>query len=270
MGRFVKQFIYGGAFLLIIGLVVWGMYRAFVPAPTCFDGIQNQGEEGIDCGAVCGKACPVPVQALQVLPIQFIRNADGSWDALAHLENVNSTYGAARADYALTIQSATGATLASRTGSTYVNPIQPRYLDVPLGKLSTAPASASLQVPANGVQWAELALNAAGSVQFVVRNETLAPAASAFHYEATVTNRSDFDFNQVDIVVLLDDAAGRIIAAGSTVVQTLVANETRAFTVDWPFTISGVVRAQVFVSTNVFDNTNFLRTYGAPNQFPGQ
>jgi hypothetical protein len=28
------------------------------PAPTCSDGIQNQGETGIDCGGPCGAACP--------------------------------------------------------------------------------------------------------------------------------------------------------------------------------------------------------------------
>ena len=28
------------------------------PCPSCFDGIQNQGEEGIDCGGPCEKPCP--------------------------------------------------------------------------------------------------------------------------------------------------------------------------------------------------------------------
>jgi len=30
-----------------------------LPCPSCFDGIQNQGEEGIDCGGPCEKPCPV-------------------------------------------------------------------------------------------------------------------------------------------------------------------------------------------------------------------
>src|SRR5208283_2039556 len=28
------------------------------PVPTCTDGIQNQGETGIDCGGPCPNACP--------------------------------------------------------------------------------------------------------------------------------------------------------------------------------------------------------------------
>lgn len=30
------------------------------PAPTCFDGIQNQGETGVDCGGPCIAICPPP------------------------------------------------------------------------------------------------------------------------------------------------------------------------------------------------------------------
>lgn len=29
-------------------------------APTCSDGLQNQGERGVDCGGPCGKECPHP------------------------------------------------------------------------------------------------------------------------------------------------------------------------------------------------------------------
>ncbi|MBA3064448.1 hypothetical protein FP803_03340, partial [Candidatus Woesearchaeota archaeon] len=34
------------------------------PCPTCFDGIQNQGEEGIDCGGPC-KPCPICFDGIQ-------------------------------------------------------------------------------------------------------------------------------------------------------------------------------------------------------------
>ena len=56
--RLVKQLLYGGVLILIIaGAAVWIYRGAIFIAPTCSDGIQNQTEEGIDCGAICGISC---------------------------------------------------------------------------------------------------------------------------------------------------------------------------------------------------------------------
>ena len=67
--RFVKQLLFGGIFLAIIGGIGWWFFRLAVPAPSCTDGIQNGQEEGLDCGTVCGKSCPAPVQSLTVAPV---------------------------------------------------------------------------------------------------------------------------------------------------------------------------------------------------------
>lgn len=267
MGRLTKQLIIGGIFLAIALLVVWRVYRVFVPAPTCTDGIRNGQEEGVDCGVICGKLCQAPVRALQNLPVQFIRYGNGSYDALAHLENPNTTYGAPRVDYTLTVADSSGKELLVRRGRTYVNPVQPRYLVFPLTGLTGVPASAQLQFAPTDVQWAALNVDAAGSVQFAVRGDRLEPASSSFRYQATVLNNSHFDFDQVDVTVLLYDDAGQLAGAGTTILKTLKAGEERGITVDWPFAIPAAVRAQAVVGTNIFENSNYLRTYGSPEQF---
>ena len=43
------------AIILIVGLPA---FLLLYKAPTCFDGKQNQGEGGIDCGGPCVKLCP--------------------------------------------------------------------------------------------------------------------------------------------------------------------------------------------------------------------
>jgi hypothetical protein len=268
MTRLLKQLIFGGIYLAIIAAVLYGGYRLFVPAANCSDGIQNGREEGVDCGALaCGKLCAAPVKALEAKPVELIENSDGSWDALVHLENPNGAYGASRVDYMLTVSDASGTVLATRRGNTYVNPVQPRYLVFPFGKLATAPAKAELQFDPAAVEWAALSVDAAGSVEFAVRGDTLAPTDGTLRYEATVTNHSRFDFNEVDATVLLYDASGKVVGAGSTVVRTLLANETRGFIVDWPFAVPGAVRNQAFVGTNIFSNANYIREYGSPQEF---
>jgi len=56
--RVFKQVLYGGLLIAIIGVALLIIYRGslFTPA-TCSDEIQNQREDGIDCGAVCGISC---------------------------------------------------------------------------------------------------------------------------------------------------------------------------------------------------------------------
>lgn len=269
MTRLLKQLLFGGLFLGIFLAVAWFGYRLVVPAPSCTDGVQNGAEEGVDCGArACGVLCAAPVRVLESRPVRLITNADGSWDALVQLENPNTAYGAKRVDYTLTVTDASGAQVAVRRGNTYVNPAQPRYLLFPLGKPETTPAKAELQFDPAAVEWAALSVDAAGSVEFVVRGDTLTPDGT-LRYEATVTNRSRFDFNEVDVTVLLYDASGAVVGAGSTVVRTLVANETRAFVVDWPFPVPAAVDNDAFVGTNIFSNENYLREYGSPGSGQG-
>lgn len=269
MNRFAKQLFYGLFFLAILGVIAWGFYRLAVPAPTCTDGVKDGAEEGVDCGAVCGTSCPPVLLPLDNKGVQLIRNTNGTWDALAHLENPNGIYGAGRIDYQLIVKDAGGTTMATRTGFTYANPAQPRYLDVPLGSLTGTPVSAALQFDPATVQWAALTVDAAGTVQFGVRNESLASSSAGVAYQATVTNRSSFDFDSVDVVVLLEDASGSVVGAGSTVMRTLVSGETRGISLTWPFAVPGAVRTQVIVGTNLFSNANYLKTYGSPERVQG-
>jgi hypothetical protein len=267
MSRVFKQLVFGSIYLALIGGLIWGAYRSAVPAPRCDDGRMNGREEGVDCGVVCGKLCAAPVQALENLPTQIIENSDGSWDVIAHLENPNSAYGAARVDYTLQVSDAGGAQLAARRGNTYVLPAQPRYIVFPLGKLANTPAQAVLLIGSSDVQWANLEIEAAGSVEFAVIGDQLTPASGSLRYEAVVSNRSRFDFDEVDVTVLAYDASGEMIAAGSTLLRTMRTGENRALVIDWPFAVPAVVRTQAIVTTNVFANDNFIRQYGSPEQF---
>jgi hypothetical protein len=263
VNRLAKQLLFGGIYLAILFGVLYGGYRLFTVEATCTDGIQNGGEDGVDCGArACGRLCPPPVQPLAEPKVEVLENSDGSYDILVTLENPNAAYGVKRVDYTLTAASAV------RRGFTYVNPAQPRHLLFPMGKLGTAPV-ADLQLASDSIEWAALAIDAAGSVEFAVRGDTLTAATASVRYEALVANRSRFDFDSVDITVLLYDSSRRIVGAGSTVVRTLLANEERGFVVDWPFTVPGVVRAEAFIGTNLFSNENYLRTYGSPDRIEG-
>lgn len=270
MTRLIKQLICLGIYLVLAGLIIWPVYRFFVPAPTCADGVQNGDEEGVDCGAVaCGVLCPPPVIELDIKPTQIIGNADGSWDLLLRLDNPNNAYGATEVPIMVTVSDASGTTLAVRRDTTYVNPSQPRYLFWTLGKLTAPPATAEVTLEGERIRWALLPVESAGSVQFGIRNDTLQRADASVRYTASVANRSRFSFDTVDISVLLHDVSGAVVGAGSTVVRTLTAGEERGFVIDWPFPVPDADRAEVIVGTNLFSTDNFLREYGSEENVEG-
>ncbi|HXK36781.1 MAG TPA: hypothetical protein VJ553_04325 [Candidatus Paceibacterota bacterium] len=266
MPRLLKQVAYGIVFAALIGLVLWPVYRLFVPSPSCTDGIQNQEEEGVDCGVICGVTCPPALVPLTVEPVRIILNDNGSWDVIVQLENENAVYGAPEVPYVLTVSDGDGATLVTRRGDAYVNPLQTTYLVFPLIKIEGAPVSATFAVDPAEVQWLA---GTATDTTFAVRSDALTPSDERTRYEAIVINRTRFDFDLVDIVVLLEDSAGSVIGAGSTSVRTLRAGEERGFVVDWPFAVPGAARARAYVTTNLFSNDNYLREYGTQGRVPG-
>jgi len=86
--------------------------------------------------------------------------------------------------------------------------------------------------------------------------------------EGLINNTSDFDFNQVDVAILLFDEKDSIIAVNRTEIRTFLANTTRGFEVAWFSPFPGkVVRIEAEALTNVFENQNFIQRYQELERF---
>lgn len=253
-----------------MGVILYGAYDLLVPDPTCSDGIQNQGEEGIDCGSVCGVLCGAPLEALIVgEPEKF--DAGDDLDVLVEIKNPNTIFGAARVDWRLVVLDGTGQEVTSRRGFTYANPLETRFLIVTFPGLEAQGAGVQFEYEPAEVRWFGGRLPKTQVVDFSVLNEQfVTDEDGSVSYTADIRNDSTFDFDEVDVSVILLDVSGRRLGIGATIIRTLVAGQIRAVTVQWPFNIAGTpVRTQVEVSTNVFNNDNFIRTYGGQERFQG-
>ncbi len=266
--RTQKQLIIGLVFVLILGGVGYGIYSGLVTGASCTDGIQNGKEEGVDCGSLaCGKVCPVPIQALQIEYVQiiYVPDTDRSSDVAIKVYNPNIEYGVSLGSYDLVIRDPSGMELDRLADNKfYMLPGQTKYLILTVVE-GLALGEASVEI--KSAQWEKLNVPD-NSVNFTLRRKDYHPTPDGSELEAVLYNDSNFDFDKVDVAVILFDDTGNIVGVNNTDIRTFVSKTERGFSVVWPFTLSGnVVRQDVEASTNLFENSNFIKSYGSQEKF---
>lgn len=272
MSRLLKQLIFGIGFLVVLGFIGFGLYTFFQTDPTCFDQIQNQGEEGIDCGFVCGNTClealaPVEVQNSYLFKVSETELGN-DYDALFKIYNPNTRFGASQLSYEINLFDAKNALFLRKRNFSYILPGQTKYIFEPTILTATPARRAELRIIS--VDWERLRGGLGQDVQFMVRAkeyvENAKPGVSS-HVRGTVFNASDFDFDRVDLVVLL--FKGEVpVRANRTDINTFLSQTERYFETDWTSPFGPVPdRVEVEADTNVFKSSNFIRRYGTQEKF---
>jgi hypothetical protein len=257
MPRGLKQII----ILTVYGLIVVGIGFGFYHrqyAPTCFDGKHNGQEEGIDCGTLaCGIACSSPIQPVQVQSFESVKTPSGDYDLAIQLYNPNVEYGISSGIYSFDMGNPSD--LVNNDQIFYMLPGQTKHLVVP------ALPSEVKAVKIQRVDWQKVAGDS--HVELISMNERYASGNNQTTFETTIGNNSDFDFDAVDVVVIVRDTSGHIIATNSSLVKTLLSQMNRYVKFSWPFALPVDARVSVEIGTNVFDNANFIKTHGTQEKF---
>ena len=256
-----KQLIIGLVFVLLVAGAVYGLVdRFFIIEATCFDGIQNGKEEGLDCGTLaCGVVCQEPVRPLQVSEEKLFRIGPGNYDFVAKMVNPNSSYGASEVSFSVGLPG-----FGTRPGTAYILPGQTKYIVLASLRVDGELSSAGTRV--NSVQWEKLDVPS-GEVTLMNRRESFIVSATESVFEGVIFNDSNYDFDSVDVSVILFDASNNIVGVNHTVIRTLLSKTERAFKVVWPFPLDNVARTDVQAATNLFQNSNFIRSYGTQERF---
>lgn len=258
--RTQKQIFIGLIFVLIIGGASFGFIdKFFIIEATCFDGIKNGTEEDVDCGTLaCGTACREPIRPLEVSLEKLFQIKSGDYDFVAKIVNPNTAHGASSIQYTL-ITSA-----GDRSGTTYILPGQTKYLVLTSFRTDIVASAPKLDI--QSVQWEKLNVPA-GEVSLINRRGDFSNSANESFFEGVIFNGSNYDFDSVDVSVVLFDASNSIVGVNQTEIRTLLSKTERSFKVVWPLPQVGVARTEVQVSTNLFENSNFIKSYGTQERF---
>jgi hypothetical protein len=265
-----KRLIIISIYSLIFLLIVYKIYSWVKPADNCFDSVQNQNEQGIDCGGVCVQKCEIVAEHdLVVQEAGFVESgvAD-SYDLYAVVANPNQTIGSESFDYKFTVRNSDGGAVAIKSGTGFILPGETKY--VVESNIATQGMPEKVELSISNPLWDE-ANDAYEKPQLKVVNKQYSEITNGIGFaEATglLKNESSMDFTTVSIRIILKDEQGKIIALNSTEMNTVVSGENRDFRVFWPNRFSGnVSNMWVQAETNVFSSEAFVKKYFNPQKF---
>jgi hypothetical protein len=247
--------------LLAIGLAIYLIWRHYHPQPTCFDGIQNQGETGIDCGGPCG-VCPHPM-GLEIISQDFIPTTSNNFDLVAKVKNPNSNWGVESVTYKFNFYNTNNQLIGSKTGTAYILPQETKYIVEQ--RVYLAEPLVRIAFELEKTDWQRL--KNFSELQIRVKDKNHQIIEEKYRLYGVLENKSNYNLDKVEAVGLLFDDNGKIIAVGKTDVRTFLIGESRSIEINWPYEGNDISSSEIKVYTNIFLDETFIKIHGTQEKF---
>ncbi len=235
--------------IIVGGFILWPY---IFKAPTCNDGLQNQGEVGIDCGGQCTKLCSVQVNNLKVLWSRTFKVANGVYDALSYVENQNFDAALKKVVYTFILYDTNNILVAKRVGKTYITPNG----KIPIfeGAIRTGervPKRATIEfdeIP----EWTKVSQKAVSLTLSArdIKFETIDSHPTVF---ASIANGSIYNLSDIEVTVILYDDRDNAFAVSRTIIDSLNKSSSGRVVFTWvtPFE-KPPKRIEIIPRVNIF------------------
>jgi len=254
---FKKQIIIALVWIIVLAIIVFVIYSIFsgTKKETCFDGIQNQTETGIDCGGPC-KECE-QIEAIKILNQAFIPTVDNNYDLVAQIKNPNIYLGGEILNYEFDLYDNNDQLIGTKTGNTYILPQETKYIVEP--RIFSEKIVSKMEFKIQNVSWKKL--SAISNLEIRTKNIAYQKFDTNSKFVGFVENKTSYDLGTIEVVGILFDVNNKIIAVSKTLMNTVLMNETRGFEMNWPYQIPSEVKSfDARAYTNIFLDENFIKT----------
>lgn len=226
-----RRGIYFGIFILILAVFL-GVpgYFALHESPTCFDDLQNGDEDGIDCGGECEKVCGFKTADPIVEWARFFEIAPGVYSAVAFMENPNFDVEAYNVPYSFQFRDERSILIHEEKGFLYIPP--KKSFPVFISGIRTESRNPSfvffefLQEPS----WV-VAPDRESGLQIPTRE--FVEVEEGTRLEATILNNGLQPIDDIQVIALLYNGEGNVIAVSKTEVGFLGGEEQTSIVFTW-------------------------------------
>jgi Mg-chelatase subunit ChlD len=236
-----RRLIYGGGVMVFLLVLFAAFYATFIyKEPSCFDGLMNGAERGIDCGGACELVCSTDVLEPKVLWAQSFEIIPGVYNAVGYVENRNLTVGTEELAYSFKLTASDGTTIVEKKGTTFLPPdsVYPIFE----GRIDTQgrqPARTFLTL-APVSRWEEFTSTRG---QFTVGERALRDVDARPRLDAKIINNALTDSREVEVVATIFDQKGIALTSSRTVVPLFEGRTTKDVVFTWPQPIAKTLRS---------------------------
>ena len=224
---------------------------------SCFDGVKNNDETGIDCGGSCSRICPFEVSEIVVNWSRALKVREGVYDVAAFLENPNFDAGIKKVSYSFKLYDAKNVLTGEREGSTYINPGE-RFViyesGIETGVGTRVPRRTFFEFEGE-LAWVDKVTPRESEI--IARDTSFElprqPGGGSPKVKTTLISRATKDIRNLDVVALLFDEDENLIDASRTIVSRILSGESKDITILLsPETTQIPDRVDIFSRRNMF------------------
>lgn len=234
MERTIKKIAYGLFYLIIFSGIVFAVYKSkFEPVETCFDGAQNQTEEGVDCGGTCIACRILQLKNPEIKgEVKIFSVSSGKTILLAETINPNADYGISQFNYYFKIYGEGDILLETLNGEDSLFPGEKKYLYSAETKSERGKIQ-KVVLEFERAKW-RTAYDYVKPESPVVQNLATEVSAGLMKVNGMIRNVGPLEIKKLNLIAVLYDKFGIEIFAAQTFISDLPGFSEKSFEVNFP------------------------------------
>ncbi len=234
-----RKFIYGGTVIVLLAVAIAiPAWNIFYKAPTCFDGLKNGNELGIDCGGSCTKLCPSAFIPPSNVWTRFEQTAPGLYNVAAYIINPNTEGEAFDVPYHVDIYDTNGIPITKYDSTVTLPPNRNTVAfrsSVNVG--NSIPSKAVFQF--TGIpDWQK---QPDGLSKVTVLNKSYSETGQSSSLSVILKNNDVQPIGRMSVYVILYGKDGNAIGFSSTIIDGIAPGGTATAPYTWSSTRNGDV-----------------------------
>lgn len=217
-------------------------YRVAYRAPSCFDGIKNGTEAGIDCGGACQKLCQSAFLPPKHDWTQYEQIAPGVYNLAAYVENPNPTVGATNIPFHMVLYDTKGTVISGMNGHITLGPKRNTLAFIPGVRVgNSAPGASPFFEFTAAPDWQK---EADVLSHLVVGNKAYSEDGPSSSLQVSLKNAGVDPIPRMSVYAILYDKNKNAIAFSKTVVDGIPSGTSVTAPFTWPENFHGQVISQ--------------------------
>lgn len=238
-----RKLIYSVASVFVAAAVLWLGYQAFfTAAPTCFDGVQNRDESGVDCGGgYCSLVCAAEARTPIVKWARSFETSPGLYTAAAYVTNPNVGAGAKQVRYSFQLFDDKNLLVAERQGTVNLPPVQTVPIIETNISVGNRTVSRTFFAFSDMPVWNKVRADAYPSLSIAEQNLS----ADGTRLSAVIINDTVKDARNVTVAAVLFDSEGVARAASRSQFGLIGRKSSQQAVFTWSAPTVGLSRAEI-------------------------